>query len=121
VATLLAFTKMMGSRAHTLVTRQVAAYFRLFCVLMIAVVTTFHLCGRVEAKVFQVTAIHASVSPDGSEKASLSEMCHFCAVASLPALLDTTPKDNKKGVLVSQPIAFLASFDPDLTAPPPKA
>ncbi len=88
---------------------------------MIAVVTTLHLCGRAEAKVLQVKAIHASVSLDRSEKASLSEVCHFCAVVSLPALLDTTPKDNEKGVLVDQPIALLTSFDPDLTVPPPKA
>ena len=101
--------------------RRVAVFLRLFCVLAVAVVTTFHTCGLATAQASQPVAICAAAEQDGSEQAGFSvEKCHICAVVSLSSLPVAVAAVDRV-TCTAMPVQGLAPFTPTLTSPPPKA
>jgi len=101
--------------------RRAAAFFRLFCVLAVALVTTFHTCGLSTAQAAQPIAISVAAEQDSSEQADFSvEKCHMCAVVSLPSFAVAAAAVDR-GDCTSVPVHGLAPFTPSLTSPPPKA
>jgi len=117
----LAFTEIVLNLGNFPALRRAAAFFRLFCVLAVAVVTTFHTCGLATAQASQPVAICAAAEQDASEQADFSvEKCHICTVVSLPSLPVTVAPIDRCDCAAA-PVQGLAPFTPALTSPPPKA
>ncbi|MCC8430082.1 hypothetical protein LJ725_13985 [Reyranella aquatilis] len=101
--------------------RVVAAFFRLFCVLAVAVVTTFHVCGLSTAQAAQPSAISAVVEQHADDQADFAvEECQFCMAASLPSTALTVVDVDRRDCVLA-PMRALSPFTPFLTSPPPKA
>ena len=107
---------------------RVAAHFRLFCVLAVAMVTTFHMCGVRTAQAFQPTQALQSIVVLAASDQSLpdqatdlaGERCHFCTVVSLPPLSAATAGVDGNAPDVARAVPNLASFHARLTSPPPR-
>lgn len=117
----MAFTEIVLNIGQFPALRRAAAFFRLFCVLAVALVTTFHICGIAAAQASQPVAISAAADQDVPEQADFSvEKCHICTVVSLPSLPVTVAAVDR-GDCTPMPVRSLATFNPALTSPPPKA
>ena len=120
----LAFTAPVSSRiSFGGVGARVSALFRVFCVLALAVVTTFHVCSAVSAQDIGPVPIVLEVS-DASHQAGdidvTAEKCHICTVVSLPAVLASGATVAVPHVVPAGVSADLISFSPSATSPPPR-
>lgn len=91
------------------------------CLLTVAVVTTFHLCGLgVVRYAGDATAVYAAVDDTSPSQDRIAvERCHVCTVTAVDAAVDAARPD--RGQVPSPAIARLVSIQPKAIAPPPKA
>jgi hypothetical protein len=99
-----------------------AALFRLFCALAVAIVTTYHTCRVATAQACQPAAICAPTHQHAPDHANFSgAKQHNCTMVSLPAFSVVLAATDESTVCDAAPVGDLASFYPRLTSPPPKA
>lgn len=117
----LALSLLVTKQASIGIALRSMSLFWLFCVAVLAVVTTYHTCRVTSVQGFQPLAISAP-HPDAPDHASFSgEKCHTCTMVSLPAfsILLAVPD---QGIVCDGPaVDCLTSFHSRLTSPPPKA
>lgn len=91
------------------------------CLLTVAVVTTFHVCGFGTTRyASDVTSVYAAVDDTSPSQDRVAvERCHVCTVTAVPEIVDAARPD--RGQVPSPAITRLVSVQPKVTAPPPKA
>lgn len=91
------------------------------CLLTVAVVTTFHLCGLGTTRyASDVTSVYAAVDDSApSQDRVAMERCHVCTVTAVADIVDAARPD--RGQVPTPAITRLVSVQPKATAPPPKA
>ncbi len=102
---------------------QPAALLRLFCVLMVALVTTFHVCGVASAREIGPVAIVLDVAGDDGSAGDVGmtvEKCHFCSVVPLLAMPSAPMLPHAPHVVPVAIAAGLLPFCQRAVAPPPR-
>jgi len=93
------------------------------CALVVAVVTTFHVCGAASARDIGPSPVvyeASDVSHQAGDIDVTAEKCHICTVVSLPAVLAGGATLPVPYVVPAGAAADLISFSPSATSPPPK-
>ncbi len=102
---------------------QPAALLRLLCVLMVALVTTFHVCGVASAREIGPASIVLDVAGDDASADDVGmtvEKCHFCSVVPLLAMPSATLPPHTPHVVPAAVMAGLLPFCPVAVSPPPR-
>ena len=103
---------------------QPAALLRLLCALMVALVTTFHVCGVASARETGPVAVVLDVTGDDGSADDVGmtiEKCHFCSVVPLLATASATVLPHTPHAVPAAVMAGLLPFSPYADSPPPRA
>lgn len=103
---------------------QPAALLRLVCALMVALVTTFHVCGAASAREIAPVAIVLDVASDDGSTGDIGmtvEKCHFCSVVPLLATTAVSVAPHAPHPVPVAVMAGLLPFSPHADSPPPRA
>ena len=106
------------------ITMQPAALLRLVCVLMVALVTTFHICGAASAREIGPVTIVLDVAGDDESAGDIGmtvEKCHFCSVVPLLATASPAMPPHAPHVVPAAAMTGLLPFSPHADSPPPRA
>lgn len=102
---------------------QPAALLRLVCALMVALVTTFHVCGAALAREIGPIAIVLDVAGDDESAGDIGmtvEKCHFCSAVPLLATAAPTMLPHAPRVVPVAAMTGLLPFSPHVDSPPPR-
>jgi hypothetical protein len=120
----LAFTARVSSRSSLGgVGVRVSSLFRVFCAVVLAVVTTFHVCDAASARDIGPSPIVHEASDTAHQAGDIdvtAEKCHLCTVVSLPAALAGGATLAVLHVVPTGGSADLTSLSPSATSPPPR-
>ncbi|MBN9513136.1 MAG: hypothetical protein J0H97_07010 [Alphaproteobacteria bacterium] len=114
---------MNSSVSSFAIVAQPAALLRLLCVLMVALVTTFHVCGVASAREIGPASIVLDVAGDDASADDVGmtvEKCHFCSVVPLLAMPSATMLPHAPHVVPVAIAAGLLPFCQRAVAPPPR-
>lgn len=118
----LAFTFIVTNQPPFPVIRRGADLFRLLCVLVVALVTTYHTCRPATAQASQPAVICVPIHQNAPDHMSFSgEVCHTCTMVSLPAFSVMLSATDESTACDAASVQDLTPFHPRLTSPPPKA